>query len=600
MKTYIKVKKNIKYGASNFLIALLLFISASAAKAFGSVWSVATGTTDTTIQINWTALPYGKYKWSGSYPKYKICFKIAGSWVNACNANTITTNSKPYTITGLTPNTSYKIKVYSHTLKKNWRGKWKRPKFRKVGTLIQSTEETLPTEDGTSHTSTVAIVGATDSSLDVQVTYSHPSEFEYIRICYKKRWAWISLNARCKDQDGIVSSWNVSNKKRGWWDVTSVSSLEVTLHPNTDLKKCRQYKVVAYGFPPDIDFGVPIGTHVIGKTSGCNNKWFLSKGMIGEVILNHPQVLNSYVEKVNVLYKNQGMTLFSHLAKQYPNLLSSNIQQVFVKDADGDLNDTFTLFDYLQENQVDVLHAWQKEGQLKKAQLDLETFIEKEFPEVVQLLPQQEFKIANAYVTAVEAFYKGEGSWFKHMAKQHPDLLKAKEIISEDNNYDLSNPRVLFDYLHDERTDIWNMWQIEKNLKEAGLDFDTFIKQNYPEYLEVILAVTLDKFTANAANGKITINWTTGTETNNAGFILWRATPINGQCSTTEASNYKDVRQVKPLVYSKSQDGVLGASYSEDDQSVEAGVTYCYGLEDIDYDGKRTFHIDQIISATLN
>ncbi|WP_256359168.1 hypothetical protein [Candidatus Marithrix sp. Canyon 246] len=36
------------------------------------------------------------------------------------------------------------------------------------------------------------------------------------------------------------------------------------------------------------------------------------------------------------------------------------------------------------------------------------------------------------------------------------------------------------------------------------------------------------------------------------------------------------------------------------DQNVEAGVTYCYGLEDVDYDGKRTFHADKIISARLN
>ena len=113
------------------------------------------------------------------------------------------------------------------------------------------------------------------------------------------------------------------------------------------------------------------------------------------------------------------------------------------------------------------------------------------------------------------------------------------------------------------------------------------------------LSVTLDTFTANAANGKITINWTTGSETNNAGFTLWRATPIDGQCSTN-LSNYKDARQVQPLVYSQSQDGVLGASYSEEDQNVEAKVTYCYGLEDVDYDGIRTFHIDKIISATLN
>ncbi len=113
------------------------------------------------------------------------------------------------------------------------------------------------------------------------------------------------------------------------------------------------------------------------------------------------------------------------------------------------------------------------------------------------------------------------------------------------------------------------------------------------------LSVSLDTFTANAADGKITINWTTGTETDNAGFTLWRATPIDGQCST-DPYNYKDVKQVQPLVYSKSQDGVLGASYSEQDQNVEPGVTYCYGLEDIEYNGKRTFHVDNIISARLN
>jgi len=113
------------------------------------------------------------------------------------------------------------------------------------------------------------------------------------------------------------------------------------------------------------------------------------------------------------------------------------------------------------------------------------------------------------------------------------------------------------------------------------------------------LSVSLDTFTANAADGKITINWTTGTETNNAGFTLWRATPIDGQCST-DPYNYKDVKQVQPLVYSKAEDGVLGASYSEPDQNVEPDVTYCYGLEDVDYNGKRTFHVDKIISARLN
>ncbi|WP_069471167.1 hypothetical protein [Candidatus Marithrix sp. Canyon 246] len=136
-------------------------------------------------------------------------------------------------------------------------------------------------------------------------------------------------------------------------------------------------------------------------------------------------------------------------------------------------------------------------------------------------------------------------------------------------------------------------------VKEFVKVVDDMKEQTNLEPLVPILSVSLDTFTTNAADGKITINWTTGTETNNAGFTLWRATPKDGQCSL-DPSNYKDVKQVQPLVYSKSQDGVLGASYSEPDQNVEAGVTYCYGLEDIEYDGTRTFHADKIISATLD
>lgn len=480
-----KVKRNMKYGITNFLLACLLFIPASAVEAsFGSVWS--TSATETTITINWTSLPYGKYKWSGSYPKYKICYKKAGQWVGSCSAHTVTTNSKPYTITGLESGTSYKIKVYSHTLKKNIWGNWKNPKFRKVGTLTQSTQTSV------AHTGTLSIVGATDSSLDVKVTYSHPSDFENIRVCYKKTGLPISLNAKCSQSD-IVTPWTASNKNRGWLEVTSVSNVEMTLHPWTPLSKCRNYKVVAYGFPVGSSFGIEIGNHVIGRTNG-SCWWWLKKGIVTEISNDHPEVLSAYVEKVNASYEDKGTSLFSHLANQYP-VLSQVERKLITEDSnDSSFNNPFELLDYLSDSQTDVLRAWQEEEGLKEAQLDLETFTKTEFPEVAELLPQKEFEIANAYVTAVDTFYKGEDSWFTHLTKQHPDLLEAKQVVAEDSNYDLNEPRVVFDYLQGERQDIWDMWQTEESfllsLEEAGLDLETFVKENYPDYWDTISSGT--------------------------------------------------------------------------------------------------------------
>jgi hypothetical protein len=468
------------YGIANFLLAFLLFISADAVGAsFGSVWS--TGTTDTSITIDWTSLPYGKYKWSGSCPKYKICYKKAGAWHGACSGNgsshVIYTNAKPYTITGMLSTELYKIKVYAHTLKKNLQGKWKNPKWRKVGPLTQSTQAYTP------HTGTVAIVGATSHSLDVEVTYTHPSDFEFIRICYKKTWLPISLNAKCSQSD-IASVWNSSNKNRGWFQVSSVSNLQVTLHPWTPLSRCRRYKVVAYGFPSCSNFGTKIDNHAIGRTNGwC--WWWLKKGMIAEISSDHPEVLSAYVDKVNAFDKDT--SLFSQLADQYPvqypvlSQAEQGLVTVTEGGEDSGFNNTHTLVEYLIAEQPDILRAWQEEEELKEAQLDLETFIENEFPEVVELLPQEEFEIANAYVTAVDVFYKGEYGWFNHLAEQHPDLLEAKQMV-EDSGYDLSDPPVLFDYLNGERQDIWEVWQKEESLNEAGLYFEDFVEENYPEY----------------------------------------------------------------------------------------------------------------------
>jgi hypothetical protein len=111
------------------------------------------------------------------------------------------------------------------------------------------------------------------------------------------------------------------------------------------------------------------------------------------------------------------------------------------------------------------------------------------------------------------------------------------------------------------------------------------------------LPVTLDSFTATASNGAVALKWATGIEKDNAGFKVWRGEPSSdGQCST-DSNNYTDVQAITPLVDSKGTE-VSGATYTMTDSNVASGNTYCYALEDIDYNGKSTFHMNDIASAT--
>lgn len=114
---------------------------------------------------------------------------------------------------------------------------------------------------------------------------------------------------------------------------------------------------------------------------------------------------------------------------------------------------------------------------------------------------------------------------------------------------------------------------------------------------ETLLAVTMRKpFTAKPKNGAVKLEWETGIEKDNAGFEVWRGQPIGGQCSTNP-NNYTDVQAVAPWVDSQGTE-VSGATYTRRDESVVPGNTYCYVLGDIDFNGKRTLHWDNIVSAT--
>jgi hypothetical protein len=111
------------------------------------------------------------------------------------------------------------------------------------------------------------------------------------------------------------------------------------------------------------------------------------------------------------------------------------------------------------------------------------------------------------------------------------------------------------------------------------------------------LSITLSSFDANLeSDGTVSISWVTGIETNNAAFAVWRGRPSNGICSNNP-ENYTEVKQVSPLVFSRD-DSRVGTTYSHIDTNMGTGK-FCYVLEDRDYNGNRTFHMNSVASVTI-
>jgi hypothetical protein len=102
----------------------------------------------------------------------------------------------------------------------------------------------------------------------------------------------------------------------------------------------------------------------------------------------------------------------------------------------------------------------------------------------------------------------------------------------------------------------------------------------------------LTDFRATANETEILLEWQTAIELDNAGFHLWRA--------TGEGWKYGDystvIRLTEQLIAAQGNSSV----YSYRDTNVESGMTYYYGLEDIDLYGQSTFHWDLIDVGTLS
>jgi hypothetical protein len=91
--------------------------------------------------------------------------------------------------------------------------------------------------------------------------------------------------------------------------------------------------------------------------------------------------------------------------------------------------------------------------------------------------------------------------------------------------------------------------------------------------------ITLRDFKAYAKSKSVILDWSTESETDNAGFNLYRSESENG--SYTKINN--------SLIPAKGS-STEGASYEFTDTNVQNKKTYYYKLEDIDLNGTSTLH----------
>jgi hypothetical protein len=94
-----------------------------------------------------------------------------------------------------------------------------------------------------------------------------------------------------------------------------------------------------------------------------------------------------------------------------------------------------------------------------------------------------------------------------------------------------------------------------------------------------VTLVTLSSFTAAAQAGRVTLEWTTESEIDNAGFNIYRAVSENGEYVQINES-------IIPAQGSSTQ----GATYQIVDKGLQNRKTYYYKLEDIDLNGNSTMH----------
>jgi len=100
------------------------------------------------------------------------------------------------------------------------------------------------------------------------------------------------------------------------------------------------------------------------------------------------------------------------------------------------------------------------------------------------------------------------------------------------------------------------------------------------------LPVELSAFTAYATKDQIKLQWRTESETDNAGFWIYRSSQRNGE-----------FKRLNPVLIRGAGTTAMVQTYTFTDNDVEDGISYFYYLEDVAFDGTRNKSL--VIQASL-
>ncbi len=288
------------------LLAALTLFSPSARAGFGSVWTPAK--TDTSLTLNWSNLP-SHLRYASGAPRYRVCYKVANTWVGACNGGAVVTSAtKPLVIGGLTPCTSYKIKVFAYT-ERSILWSWGLKKYRLVGTL------TVTTDCNSAGSLKVTDVGYT--TIHGAAELSQPALYDLVRVSYRRKFFYdlyshlgqfVDYHTVAVDRTAPPLAWGSSDCDRGWVDFSS------PLHSNAfelnDVCCNTRYVVDLIVFLPGQSIGTFLDRSVVA-TKGTLWNWqcmgliqmsTLQQTVGEDFAHNHADLLSTYAGALESYY----------------------------------------------------------------------------------------------------------------------------------------------------------------------------------------------------------------------------------------------------------------------------------------------------------
>jgi hypothetical protein len=237
----------------------------------------------------------------------------------------------------------------------NWQ--WfstKNCQFRKLGTITQRTDAAPVVVQPVDN---LAITGIGQRAITATVTSNHSSDYDVIRVGYKKSGSPWVLKEIAGSRVGPAFFWGVNNDFRGWTDIPPAALSTLTFG---SLVACQEYTLVAYGFSPGNLSGALLG-EVKGRTgTNCHPSDFSAL-----VIANHEDVLEAYSGAIHGHNCSDidstlcgTLSILNELLSVYPELQMDYRARI----ADGEeLTSEFDTIEYLEDVHRDIFDAWQSE-----------------------------------------------------------------------------------------------------------------------------------------------------------------------------------------------------------------------------------------------